>query len=87
MNTTIWKFPFKIEGHVKIEVPFGAEIIHVGLDPNGDACIWAEVDPDKTREEIDLFVVGTGHAMPELPLRHRGSIIQGSFVWHIYTYA
>ena len=66
-------------------MPKGSKIIHVGLDPKGIPCIWAEVQhrPDRFIDRV-IFVVGTGNRIPE-DAAHVGSFIQDEFVWHIYA--
>ncbi len=82
---TIWKFPLKISDHFKLSVPLGAGIIHVGLDPAGVACVWCEVQPGNTPEDLDLYVIGTGNPIPSEAKQHWGSFVQGPFVWHLYS--
>lgn len=81
---TIWKFPIAITDFTAITTPRGAKIIHVGLDPAGDPCAWAECEPGNGVEEIKLCVVGTGHTKPDGATVHIGSFTHGPFVWHIY---
>lgn len=80
----IWKFPIEIEHRTSINAPRGAKIIHVGLDPAGTPCAWAECEPLNAKEEIKLCVVGTGQTKPDEATAHIGSFIHGPFIWHIY---
>jgi hypothetical protein len=81
---TIWKFPIKITDYQVLTVPINWEPIHVGLDPQGTPCIWAEVDSEKKTEPCNIYVYGTGHQADIDTQVHIGSLVQGPFVWHVY---
>lgn len=81
---TIWKFPIRITDRQIIEIPVCNKIMHVGLDPRGDLCFWAEVQPDSERVKKMFYVVGTGGRIPGDSMGHLGSITMGPFVWHLY---
>ena len=83
--TTIWKFPIEIARREQtICVPQYAQLLHVGLDPDGTSCIWFQVEPNKARVDFNVAVVGTGHPVPTDGV-YRGTFNQGPFVWHVYT--
>ena len=82
---TIWKFPFEIADRVKITVPAGAKVRHVGLDPNDDPCLWCQVYSDAPKEDLELFVVETGQTIPKEAIEFLGSFMCGPFVWHVFT--
>ena len=84
MNT-IHKYPFEIVDQQTIEICKPAIFRHIGLDPQGDPCIWAEVYPGRDFNTMELFVVGTGHPIPTGALTFLGSFNQGPFMWHVYT--
>jgi hypothetical protein len=81
---TIYKYPIKITDEQEIQMPAHANVLHVGLDPQGTPCLWAMVDTAKPMEPVSVLVVGTGNPMPFEPLRHVGSFVQGPFVWHVF---
>ena len=91
---TIYKYPLPIEQEFKLQLPKRAEFLYGGLDPAGDLCMWYEVDADTETEEHVFGVFGAGHTVPEdvrdengdytLAVWHLFSVVQGSFVWHIY---
>ena len=87
MASEVWKFPISITDEQLISMPRMANIIHVGLDPSGTPCIWAEVNTDDQVRPRAIAVVGTGRPIPEdAPIaRHIGSFVQGRFVWHVYS--
>jgi hypothetical protein len=91
---TIWKFPIQITSTQPVEMPRGATIIHVGLDPTGTPCLWAIVDPKEMRVWVDIFIYGTGHPFKErgdpqnefrgIPNEYIGSFNQEQYVWHVF---
>lgn len=84
--TTIWKFPISIIDRPRVRMPGGAEIIHVGLDPEGVPCLWALVDSDEKPIIYDFWLCGTGNRIPDnlYANRHVGSFVEGPFVWHVF---
>lgn len=83
----VFKYPFHVTTSSTVYIPHGSPLRHVGLDPTGTPCVWAEVDPDAKPAPVQLFVVGTGHPIPKEAVRHLGSFVQKPFVWHVYTTA
>ncbi len=43
-----------------------------------------EVDPNEPEQTHGIYVVGTGHPVPE-NVNFIGSVIAEPFVWHVYT--
>lgn len=91
MNT-VYKYPLREAiGNVNaIGMPEGAKIIHVGLDPNGACCLWAEVNTLRFLVQRKFVIVGTGHSLDDPifdPSKHVGSLVDAPFVWHIYEIA
>lgn len=83
---TIYKYPIAITRFQSIYVQPKAKPVHVGLDPQGQPCIWCEAETAANeRELLDIFVIGTGHELSCEARNHIGSFVQGLFVWHIYT--
>ena len=86
---TIWKFPFEVVDTVFIEMPVGAIPIQVGLDPLGQRCIWAIVNPNNRKANRQFRIVGTEGPMPKetdtIRWHHVGSFNERSFVWHVFS--
>lgn len=86
---TIHKYHIAISDGQAIEVPLGAKVIHVGLDPEDRSSIWCEVDfGQQEKEQLTLYVVGTGQLIPPEATRHLGSFtwkLTGT-VWHVFTH-
>jgi hypothetical protein len=79
---TVWKFPLAITDQQQIEMPVGAEILHV--EPQEKTlCLWARVDPDAPLEGRAFVITGTGNPVPEV-VDHVGSAVVPPFVWHVW---
>lgn len=75
-------YKYKIEE--QIDMPEGAEILHVNLDPLGVSCIWALVDSDKPKVSRRFKIHGTGREYGSFKgQRYIGTWIQSPFVWHL----
>lgn len=83
MNT-IYKYPIQITDEQEIRIPYDYEVIHAGLDPSGEPCIWVKVDTDFSDTRLSVFVVGTGNPIPSDASKYVGSFIKGPFVWHVF---
>lgn len=85
---TIYKFPLAIEERQNIEFLKQAgttpKIIHVGIDPQGQPCIWIELTPGKYFTGYEIYIVGTGERIPGSS-NHIGSFVQDRYVWHVYV--
>lgn len=85
MNKTIWKFPLPINDDISVYMPRGAHVIAV-QPQNGVYCVWAIVDPENSMESRQFFWRGTGHPMPDIPVRHIGTVQQmgGALIFHLF---
>jgi hypothetical protein len=89
---TIWKFAIEVTDEFTLEMPIGAEPLHVETQrvngPNAQyeqPCLWALVDPTAEREQRTFYVHGTGHPV-HADAEHIGSFLLygGSFVGHVF---
>lgn len=81
---TIHKYELELEEFQRIQARPGP-IRNVGLDPAGGICVWVEVDTEDNLHWRKFIIVGTGHEIPKgYILEFAGTVVQGSFVWHIY---
>jgi len=80
---TIYKYTFDINDDIEIEMPAGAEIVHVGVDPQGQAAIWAKVNTKDPAVAQRFNIRGTGHDIDGAG-NHVASFNQGAFVWHVF---
>lgn len=80
---TIWKF--KLEHECTVKMPAGAEILSVREQGQG-IYVWALVDPKAPSEDRYFVGIGTGHDVPDEPLKFLGSahLDDGAMVFHIF---
>ena len=80
---TIHKYPLSLQREQKIDTPFDWRFLTVQMQ-NGVITIWAEVIPDGKTIARPVYIVGTGHDVPKFG-SYRGTVQDGSFVWHVYA--
>lgn len=83
---TIYKYPLPIGGAYTLQLPIGAQVLDV-QDQHGAAQLWALVDSPTTGVANRTFAIyGTGHAIPDVPMRHISTFQQsgGNLVWHAF---
>lgn len=86
MSLTIWKFPIPVTDDIEIEMPAGAEVLHVA-EQAGQVCLWALVRPDAPVERRRFRLAGTGHAVTtDVRRRHVGTVLlhDGALVFHLF---
>lgn len=78
----VWP-PDAVTSDVEIEMPRGAQILHVG-NQNETICIWARVDLDAAMEARKFAVCGTGSPCPAYS--HIGTVLLegGGYVFHVF---
>lgn len=80
---TIWKYDLRVEDEILVEMPAGAELLHVG-NQTGEIdrfTVWARVIPG-AHVARRLLVRGTGHPAPAVP--YVGTAFSGPLVWHVF---
>jgi hypothetical protein len=82
---TIYKYKLDT-GLIEVEVPAGYEVRHVGLDGQGAACVWIEIDTgeDSDNVKLEFRVFGTGTPIPQDDYHYAGTFHVQPFVWHVY---
>lgn len=83
MEQKIYKYPIQLTDQQIIHLPLYAKIISAQLQ-NGVICLWAILDPEAVDLTRRIVIAGTGHPMPDLPLRFIDTVQDGSFVWHVF---
>lgn len=80
---TIWKFTLQPE--CELEMPKGAELLSV-REQGEDICLWALVDPTADKEVRRFRGFGTGHDVPDQPMKFIGTahLHGGSLVFHVF---
>ena len=101
----IYKYPIEItdEQVVKMplipdDTPLPQDILHVGLDPFGQPCIWAKVDPDQPMVSVTIRITGAGQDVPNgvhigtfvvppgrMINAHKGTYQVPGLVWHVFV--
>ncbi len=100
MTPRVWKFEIKVQDNWNsIEMPKGAEILHIAAASHETIWMWALVRPRyKALDSTDLIVEtrlfqvrGTGHDVPEAEMK--GDVPAGKYigtapawplVWHVW---
>lgn len=89
---TIYKYKLEVTRRQIIDVPNIAKVLHVGLDPWGDICVWIELWTEWLGEEkmgmkIRMFNTG-GSIIPDeggySAICHIGTVAKGDYVRHFY---
>ena len=88
---TIYKYPIELMDESTLELPAHSKPVSVGLDPQGQLCLWAVVQPDVPSTcTWGVCVIGTGHPVPDEIAQVgtdwiiAGRVNQGPFVWHVF---
>lgn len=67
-----------------VRMPQGAELLSVGLDPQGRQCVWAKVDQQAPMVSRRIRIYGTGHECNMPTSKFIGTFVEGPFVWHVF---
>ena len=81
---TVYKYPISLDGTTKLKL-YGT-ILHVGLQ-DGQIKLWAIYDDSNPPVEVQFYVAGTGHQIPERidKSKHIGTCVGPVFVWHVFA--
>jgi hypothetical protein len=83
---TIWKFTLKITDFQSINLPKESQLLTVQIQ-KGVPCIWALVNPNKKKEEIQIRIFGTGHPIEEnFNGKYVGTfqVEEGLLIFHVF---
>lgn len=67
-----------------MQLPRNARVLHCDTQEN---ClhVWALIDPAETEvDNYEVQVIGTGHTFNPNGWDYISTVLQGSFVWHIW---
>ena len=84
MNDVIFKYRLPLIKEPKVQMPDGAEVIHVGMQDD-QITLWAKVDSNAEMETRNFAIAGTGR--PDKRIRdavHLGTVFDGGLVWHVF---
>jgi hypothetical protein len=87
----IWKFVLEVDGKQAVEMPKDANVLCVQAK-DGQACLWAEVEPKAPKEKRIFEVFPTGIDLPcnggPFHRKYIGTFqvgsIMGTLVFHVY---
>lgn len=82
----VWKFIFFLVDHPTLQMPVGAEVLHVA-EQNNCACLWARVDPMAQLKYRTFYLARTGQPIENGDtMKHHAtfSTSEGRFVWHLF---
>jgi hypothetical protein len=84
---TIYKYPLTLGAQQFTKLPIGYTIMHVGLDPTGEVCMWAKVPLDDSEgyAECEVRIHGTGHTLSDNLPPYIGSFVDRCYVWHVFA--
>lgn len=78
---TIFRYALPVNDSVHT-LTLSGEIVHVASRKRGVLEVWA-LHGDGVPAARRFRIVGTGHRLPDGPLRHCGTALDGPFVWHL----
>lgn len=84
--STVYKQVLRPMALQDIELPRGAEILHVALQ-RGGYCLWFRCNPDEPKEPRRVAIVGTGQGCPSADSgRYIGTVLtpSGEIVFHFF---
>jgi hypothetical protein len=83
---TVHKYPFQVDSTVVLNLPRGAEVLHVACRDDGMPCLWALVDDENKKEPRTFLVIATGKPVPgpRNALRHVATFFEVPDVWHLF---
>ena len=90
---TIWKYAVPLvmpdDPATELELPAGAQVLHVGVQGPAEVTFWAWVDPLASLEKRRFKVYGTGWLVPASGMTYLGTAMVygtsiGDIVWHLF---
>jgi hypothetical protein len=81
---SVYKYPISATAETRMLMPESAAVVAVGLDMNGDPCVWVLVDPELPKIEERVFSIrSTGSRVPATS-KFCGTFFEMPFVWHVF---
>jgi hypothetical protein len=83
--TTVLRFPLDVSDRVELDMPRGAQLLHVGM-MRARPCLWALVDENSPRVRRRFRLTATSEPIPDhLPdWKFVGSILVGANDCHLW---
>ena len=84
-SRVIYKYPIPLQDSFELELPYDANICLFAAQ-GAHVRLWIEHSAANTRRMVTrrFRLFGTGHTFEGDGLAHVGSVVAGSFVWHLY---
>lgn len=80
----VWKFTLRIDDQQAVEMPEGAELLHVH-EQYGSLALWALVIPTGQRTvSREILIRGTGTPIWTQPYVGTAVCAHGALVWHVF---
>lgn len=84
IDSAIWKYRLPLHEETTIGMPSGSEFLSVA-EQDGEITMWFMVPVEGLgNDERKFVVVGTGHPFSMQGLKFLGTVILGSYVWHVF---
>jgi hypothetical protein len=82
----IYKYPLQLTDEQVVQMPGGAKILSTALDPRGNLCVWALVNPELEMVDRLFMIIGTGNPTPDCIewAEFVGTVRQEVFMWHVF---
>ncbi len=82
----VYKYLLPSQDEVRLEMPMGARILHVGVQDNEQLCLWALVSPAAKKITRKFRIAGTGHEITGPSSTHLGTAVMynGQLVLHVF---
>lgn len=82
---TIYKYQLNLIVSQYYDLPVQAEPLSVGIDPQGQLCLWALIDIDAGLESRIIRIIETGNPISYDQGTFIGTVKQDQFIWHIFV--
>lgn len=81
----IFKYELPLSADFELDLPEGAKVVHVGLEPSMlvGLRLWALVDKNAPMKTRRFSVLGTGQEFHH-EATYLGSVITSPFIWHVF---
>lgn len=83
----IYKYPVPLQDEFELELPYGANICLFATQGAGSRVrLWIEHSATGNPRMVTrrFRLLGTGHTFEGDGFAHVGSVVAGSFVWHLF---
>lgn len=85
MKQVIFKQVLELTDTQTVNLPPVAQFLSVQIQ-NGKICVWFLTEKDRPPNVPYQFeVIGTGNLIPHGNRNYIGTVLDGSFVWHVFV--